>query len=245
VESEDATNPNWTRQRVSFRASYNNERVPAEVFVPKAGHPPYQAIVFFPGSDAIMKRSSREMGLQFVEFLVRSGRLVIFPVYQHTFERHIDPRPSGENALRQMGLQRAQDLRRAVDYLESRPDVDRSKIAGYGLSLGAQLMPVFLAVEPRLKTGVLLSGGFETWTIPPEIDPINFAPRVHQPVLMVNGREDFDLPYTTAQIPLFKMLGSVDKQHVVLEGGHMPPKPQLVYKEILDWLDKHLGPVQQ
>jgi hypothetical protein len=61
---------------------------------------------------------------------------------------------------------------------------------------------------------------------------------------MVNGREDFDLPYATAQVPLFQMLGSADKQHVVLEGGHMPPKPQLVYKAILDWLDKQLGPVQ-
>ena len=244
VETEDATNSNWIRQRVSFRAAYNNERVPAEVFVPKLGHPPYQAIVYFPGSDAIMKRSSREMYLQFVEFLVRSGRLVIFPVYQHTFERHIDPRPSGQNALRQMSIQRAQDLRRAVDYLQSRPDVDGSKIAGYGLSLGAQLMPVFLAVEPRLKTGVLLSGGFETWTLPPEVDPVNFAPRVRQPVLMVNGREDFDLPYDTAQVPLLKMLGSADKHHVVLAGGHIPPKPQLVYKEILDWLDKYLGPVR-
>ena len=107
-------------------------------------------------------------------------------------------------------------------------------------------MPVFLAIEPRLKTGVLLSGGFETWNVPPEWDPVNFAPRVRQPVLMVNGREDFDLPYQSAQVPLFNMLGTppADKRHVVLEGGHIPPQPQLVYKEILDWLDKYLGPVR-
>jgi hypothetical protein len=61
---------------------------------------------------------------------------------------------------------------------------------------------------------------------------------------MVNGREDFDLPYDTAQVPLFDMLGSADKHHAVLEGGHIPPRPQLVYKEILDWLDKYLGPVR-
>ena len=244
VEEEDRRDPNYTRQRVTFRAAYGNERVPAEVFVPAHARPPYQAVVYFPGSDAVMQRSSRDMNLQFLEFIVRSGRLAIYPVYQHTFERHIDPKPSGPTALRQLGIQRAQDFRRATDYLESRPDVDHEKIAGYGVSLGAQFMPVFLVVEPRLKTGVLLSGGFETWTIPPEIDPVNFAPRVRQPVLMVNGREDFDLPYETAQVPLFKMLGSADKHHVVLEGGHIPPKPQLVYKEILDWLDKYLGPVQ-
>src|SRR5205085_2239864 len=83
------------------------------------------------------------------------------------------------------------------------------------------------AIEPRLRTGVLLSGGFETWTIPPEVDPLNFASRVKQPVLMVNGRDDFDLPYASAQVPLFNMLGTpaADKRHAVLEGGHIPPKP--------------------
>ena len=246
VESEDASDPNWTTQRVSFRAAYQNERVPAVMFVPKSGHPPYQAVVYFPGSDAVRLRSSRSLYLLWVEFLVRSGRVVIFPIYQQTYERRTEARPTGQNALREIGIQRAQDLRRAVDYLQSRPDIDHEKIAGYGLSLGAQLMPVFLAVEPRLKTGVLLSGGFETWDIPPEMDPVNFASRVRQPVLMVNGREDFDLPYQTAQVPLFKMLGTpaADKRHVVLEGGHIPPQPQPVYREILDWLDKYLGPVR-
>jgi dipeptidyl aminopeptidase/acylaminoacyl peptidase len=147
--------------------------------------------------------------------------------------------------LREISIQRGQDVRRTIDYLETRPDIDRSRIALYGLSLGAQLAPVYLAIEPRLRTGVLLSGGFETWQMPPEADPVNFTPRVKQPVLMVNGREDFDLPYATAQVPMFRMLGTAaaDKRHAVLAGGHLPPRPQDVYKEILDWLDRYLGPV--
>jgi hypothetical protein len=64
---------------------------------------------------------------------------------------------------------------------------------------------------------------------------------------MVNGREDFDLPYDTAQVPLFTMLGTpaADKHHAVLEGGHLPPRPQEVFKAILDWLDRYLGPVSR
>jgi poly(3-hydroxybutyrate) depolymerase len=217
--------------------------VPADVYVPRTARAPYQAVVYFPGAEAVMMRSSRDRATQWIEFLIRSGRLVIFPVYQHTYERHL-PAPLGPNVRRQLGIERAQDFRRAVDYLESRSDVDRTRIAGYGLSLGAQLMPLMLAVEPRLRTGVLLSGGFESYDIPPEWDPVNFAPRVKQPVLMVNGREDFDLPYASAQVPLFNLLGTApsDKHHEVLEGGHLPPKPVLVYKVILDWLDKYLGP---
>ena len=46
-----------------------------------------------------------------------------------------------------------------------------------------------VAVEPRVKTMVLSSGGVMGLQVP-EINPWNFAPRVHVPVLMLNGRDD-------------------------------------------------------
>jgi eukaryotic-like serine/threonine-protein kinase len=244
TEEVDDSNAHWRRERVSFRAAYGTERVPAYLLLPRTGRPPYQAIVYFPGSDAVMLQSSRDLWLQWLDFLPRSGRAVVYPVYQQTYERRVAG-PHGPSFLREISIQRGQDVRRTVDYLETRGDIDRTRIAFYGLSLGAQLAPVYLAIEPRLRTGVLLSGGFETWAMPPEADPVNFTPRVRQPVLMVNGRQDFDLPYESAQVPLFKMLGSPpnDKRHIVVEGGHIPPRPQEVFKEILDWLDRYLGPV--
>jgi hypothetical protein len=62
---------------------------------------------------------------------------------------------------------------------------------------------------------------------------------------MVNGREDFDLPYATAQLPMFQMLGTptAQKRHVVFEGGHIPPYPKEWIRAVLDWLDEQLGPV--
>jgi eukaryotic-like serine/threonine-protein kinase len=246
VEETASPNPHWSRERVSFRASYGNERVPAYLFIPRDVPPPYQTVVYFPGSDAARLRSSRTLWIQWLEFLVRSGRAVVYPVYQQTYERRVPVQP-GQAWLREISIQRGQDVRRTLDYLETRPDIDKTRLAFYGVSLGAQLAPVYLAIEPRFRTGVLLSGGFETWTIPPETDPVNFAPHVRQPVLMVNGRDDFDLPYDTAQVPLFQALGTSlpDKRHTVLEGGHIPPRPQEVFKEILDWLDRYLGPVQK
>jgi serine/threonine protein kinase len=35
------------------------------------------------------------------------------------------------------------------------------------------------------------------------------------------------------------------RRHAVLEGGHLPPRPQEVFKEVLDWLDRYLGPVRK
>jgi hypothetical protein len=47
------------------------------------------------------------------------------------------------------------------------------------------------------------------------------------------------------EVPLFTALGTppADTRHAVLEGGHTPPRPQAVFKEILDWLDRYLGAV--
>ena len=59
------------------------------------------------------------------------------------------------------------------------------------------------------------------------------------------GRYDFENPVETAQRPLFQLLGtpSAHKRHVVLDGGHVPWRPQEFIKENLAWLDKYLGPV--
>jgi hypothetical protein len=38
---------------------------------------------------------------------------------------------------------------------------------------------------------------------------------------------------------------TADKRHVVFEGGHIPPVSQQVFREILEWLDRYLGPVSK
>jgi DNA-binding winged helix-turn-helix (wHTH) protein/formylglycine-generating enzyme required for sulfatase activity/dienelactone hydrolase len=244
LEDRDDSQAQWITERVSFTAAYGHDRVPLMLLLPRGGTPPYQVVIYFPGSDAASARSSRGAFTQLLQFLVTSGRAVAYPVYQQTYERL--QTPTGPNFVREISIQRGQDLRRTIDYLETRPDIDAGKTAFYGLSLGAQLGPVYLAIEPRLRTGVLFGGGFETWTVPAETDPVHFAPRVRQPVLMVSGRDDFDLPYESAQVPLFKALGTpaADKRHAVLPGGHIPPRLNDVFKEILDWLDRYLGPVR-
>ncbi len=245
VMGSDDSNPAWREETVSIRAAYGDERLPIRIFVPKSGGPPFQPIVFFPGSNASHISSSQHLDLRFADFFVRSGRVLVYPIYQGTYERRVTG-PIGTNVIRDVMIQRGKDIRRTIDYLETRREIDSSKVTFCGLSLGAQLGPLFLAIEPRFRAGVFLSGGFETWDMPPEVDPVNFAPRVRVPVLMVNGRDDFDLPYATAQLPMFRMLGTpaAEKRHALFEGGHIPPHPQEAIKVVLDWLDAHLGPVK-
>ena len=237
----------WSVERVSFAAAYGNERVPAPLFLPKNALPPYQTVIFFPGSGPWFQRTSPEEvpgAAYWFLFLVRSGRAVLLPVYKGMYERH-----AGSILLphiwRDVIIQSAKDLRRAVDYLETRPDMDAQKLAYFGASTGAGLGPIMTAGEPRFKASILLGGGLFSWQPPPESETFHFLPRVKVPTLMINGRHDFAFPLETSQVPMFELLGTpaADKRHRVFESGHVPTERQEVMKEALDWLDRYLGPV--
>src|SRR5438105_1989409 len=181
---------------------------------------------------------------EFFTFLPRTGRAVLYPVYKGTFERHVDW--TGPNAFRDRTIQWAKDASRSAEFLESRPDVQGSKLAYYGVSMGGTFGPIFLAVEPRLKTGILLSGGlFTDSKAPAEIDILNFAPRVRVPVLMLNGRLDFAMP-SELQQGMFRLFGTAepDKRLIQFNTGHIPAL-QDVTRETLNWLDHYLGPVDK
>jgi serine/threonine protein kinase len=241
----------WRRETVVLDAAYGGERFRAYLYLPKNASPPYQTVVYFPGGDAFYERPSRDASLSSTDFIIRSGRALLYPVYKGTYERAQQglnaataiaaPGP-GVQAARELRIAWYRDLARSIDYLETRQDIDHARIGFHFVSGGVGV--ILSALEPRFKVSVLQGSGL--WgQPPPEIDPINFAPRVRVPTLMVNGRYDFELPVETAQRPLFDLLGppSEDKRHLVLEGGHLPWRRQELIDQVLAWLDRYLGPV--
>jgi formylglycine-generating enzyme required for sulfatase activity/predicted esterase len=241
-------NSYWRLENVSFQAGYNGERVSAHLYLPKNAAPPYQAVVFMGGPETSIRRTLYDEAAAAVTFgfLLRSGRAVLVPAYKGTMERGPMPGTPGPNQWREMLIARSKDLRRSMDYLETRPDIDLGKVAFAGVSQGAALAPFLVALEPRIKTAVLVSGGTYS-KVAPEVDSWNYAPRVTIPVLMINGRSDSIYPLESTQLPLFRALGTPakDKKHVLFEGGHATPvaQPDMI-KAYLDWLDQYLGPVQ-
>ena len=247
VDEPDDSSDRWRTEKVSFTAAYGGERVTAYLLTPRTGRPPYPLVVFFPGSNAIHERSSKTLpGMRLLSPILRSGRAVLYPVFKSTFERGdaLDSDYQAPTAFyRDHVIMWSRDLGRAIDWAETRPDIDAKRIAYYGASWGAFLGPVMMAVEDRIKVGLWVGGGLESQGCLPEADPFNFLALVHQPVLMVNGRYDFFFPVEETQVPMFKGLGTPakDKRHVVLEAGHVPPN-DVLSQEVLDWLDRHLGP---
>ena len=119
-------------------------------------------------------------------------------------------------------------------------------MAFYGTGLGALYGSLILAVEDRLTVGVLANGGMLLTRPFPEIDAINFVPRIKALLLMINGRYDYLFPFDTSQIPHYRLLGTPDedKRHVVFDTGHGGYPQNDVNREIFDWLDRYLGPVK-
>jgi formylglycine-generating enzyme required for sulfatase activity/cephalosporin-C deacetylase-like acetyl esterase/predicted Ser/Thr protein kinase len=248
VESvEDAVD--WEREKVTFAAGYGNDRVIAYLFLPKRAQPPFQTVTYFPGSGAIDLRSSaHDLEMLFTDFVIKSGRAVLYPVYKGTYERGDDLKsdyPDTSNSWRDHVIAWSKDLGRSIDYLETRPEIDTGKLAYEGMSWGGAMGSLLPALEDRIKVCVLIVPGFNLQRSLPEVDELNFAPRVKGPVLMLNGRFDFFYPVETSQDPMFRLLGTPKdrKRHVIYETGHDVPRDEVI-KETLDWLDRYLGPVR-
>jgi predicted esterase len=244
VESIDESSPHWRKETVSFKAAYGDERVIAHLFLPRNAEPPFQPVVWFPGNDVFFLPAGDALASPFLfDFIPRSGRALVYPVYKGTYERHV-PFSFAPNEWRDLIILWSKDLGRTVDYLEERGDIDSEKLAYYGFSSGAIYGPIFTAIDDRFRASVLLAGGI-VGDFPPEVNAIHFAPRSRVPTLMLNGENDFINPYEVSQKPLFDLLGVLEseKRHRRLEGGHIPPDRLELIEEVLGWLDRHLGPV--
>ena len=83
---------------------------------------------------------------------------------------------------------------------------------------GAIYGTILTALEPRFKGSILAAGGFPTQSLPPEANPINFAPRAKMPILVLNGLLDFLVPLQGAQEPMFRVLGAPQVDAAIVNG---------------------------
>ncbi len=254
IESTDDTPRDWIKQKITFDTAYGG-RMAAYLFLPKNARPPFQTVVYFPGSSAVDQRSSHNLE-QFVwfevdlTFLPQAGRAVLFPVYIGTFERP-DPRMTSSasadrtsRAYVEYCIQLVKDFKRSIDYLESRDDIDRDRIAYFGFSWGGWMGAVITAVEERLSASIIKASGLRN--LPQPVNPINYVTRVTLPTLMLNGKYDLTFPFEWSAKAMFDLLGTspADKAQKVYDTDHYIPRNELI-KETLAWLDKYLGPVNK
>jgi class 3 adenylate cyclase/dienelactone hydrolase len=240
----------WILEKVLIDAAYDFERIITYIFLPTNTDPPYQSVIYGPGSNVFNVESSDDLEnffefSAFCEFLVKNGRVVVFPVFKGSFERREEDSFFSDPGTHRYttNLSRViKDYRRCLDYLESREEFDLDKTAFYGMSMGPIFGSYLTAVDPRIKANVFYAGGLNRMGRP-EADMVYFLPRVKIPTLMINGRFD-SIWGLDAIMSMYNLLGTPDNQKklVLFESDHLSPMADVISETTL-WLDQHFGEV--
>ena len=236
-------------------ASPMGGRVPALLWKPAAGEGPFPAIVGMHGMPGD-RHQMRETG----EAYAAAGAIVIGisgPAGRPDGTRRYVTFETPRDSLEQVQL--IVDIRRAVDLLESRSDVDPDRIVFIGGSYGGAVGGLVAGVEHRFQAFVLMTGdggvvthfvtGGATDRLPPAdrerwlaamapIEPIRFvglaAPR---PLLFQNA--NFDRFVTREDATRYQQAGSEPKKIRWYDTGH--GLEGFVIREAAEWLEPILG----
>jgi hypothetical protein len=147
-----AERPGYVFQDIEFNST-PARRIKALVTLPRSGNPPYPAVVCIHGHGGsryvVYDKTNVYKG--FAAELAESGHVTIaVDVGQHEISE----------AGRTLMGERLWDVRRAVDYLESMPEVNKAAIGCAGLSLGGEMAMWLAAMDERIDACV--SSGFLT-----------------------------------------------------------------------------------
>lgn len=205
--------------------------------------------------------------------LARRGYATLAPdVAGHGERPRIEGKPLADLALpqmRQVAAQTVADLRRAVDLLETRPEIDPERIGFIGISLGGILGSVFAGDETRIKAVALWAAGGDwasligkskhpfaaSYRNKGATDPVKIAQEMAdveptrvvggiagRPLLLLNGDKDEIVPRVSTDA-LFAA-AKEPKRIKFLPGGHIPDVQRLL-AQTLEFLDANLKPKKQ
>jgi len=257
--------PECVMLRVSY-ASANGERVPAVVFEPfrASRWHPVPAVILLHGLGG-----SKEDLVPFGHFLAATGYAsLIIDEYGHGERRNEGQSGSAADAIH--GFQQTViDVRRGIDYLQTRAHISPHRIGVLGFSLGAIVAADVMGIDWRLHSAVLISGGGDIGVILKHlsetsplvrdrmsaadwrlagilftgIDPLTFAGHVgSRPVLMQNGDADTIVVPNCANA-LYHAIAAGKKANVQIDwcrgSGHTLPLGK-IYPHMRIWLDKNL-----
>jgi predicted esterase len=134
-------------------------------------------------------------------------------------------------------VETATDYRRALQYVETRPELDLGRIGTVGQSMGGITSVYLAAVEPRVSIVVAGAAALaEPWLYP--LSPINLAPVLRRTqVLLIAASKDSLIPRANVDA-LTAALPTENRQLRLLESDHRLPKD---YVELaVDWIAQGL-----
>jgi len=243
-----------TLEEIRYTSPAGGE-VPADLWIP-AGEGPFPALIMMHG----LPGDRTQLGAE-ARAYAAAGVLVMAIDAPFARPEHRD-RPEGaitgteQDRVEQIQLIR--DLRRAVDVLAGRPDVDPQRIGYLGVSYGGAMGGLLAGVEPRLSACVLVvgDGGLVSHLTgiddpPPEdsaehtawvaamwpIEPIHYVADAAMPLLFQSALRDDAVPFDDAI--RYQRAAGGDADVVWYDSGH--GLPDEAARDRARWLAEHLG----
>ncbi|MFH1740273.1 MAG: alpha/beta fold hydrolase [bacterium] len=139
--------------------------------------------------------------------------------------------------LPEIYVQTTTDYRRGIDYLETRPEIDTSRLGILGYSMGGTQSFLLTAVEPRIKVTVgcvVPSMADKFYPVAPKNYVRGIAGR---PFLMLMGRTDTMCSVEHAQ-QLHDLIPGENKKLIFYDSGHRLTKEYVT--DAVQWIVGHL-----
>lgn len=234
--------------------SVHDERVTALLSLPKNASTPLPVVI-------LMHGLGDHKAVDYVEYgnaaLLKNGYAVLRIDFNEHGERKGDAYEYGFTGdykywSRNVISQTVFDLRRAVDFIETRKELDASRIGYYGISLGGITGTIFCGVEDRVKVPVIaLAGGqlnllFEDQAMTDDakdfvspIEPINFVKQIsRRPFLMLNAKNDEVIPPAMSKL----LFGAANdpKEIIWYDAKHRNAPLDVIYGDGINWFKKYL-----
>jgi dipeptidyl aminopeptidase/acylaminoacyl peptidase len=256
IESSDEKD--YVREKIVFRGA-NDYRVPGYLAIPKTGVPPYPCVMQIHGmtlskedfwrSDSYHRGHLLSQALLAEGFAVLAldaqyhGERIIFNDFQSTLVMVF--RKGWINRLREMTTQTVMDYRRAIDYLETRKEIDLNRIGVIGYSLGGVESFILTGVDPRIKvltacvTPSIIRQRWPDQHNLSAIAPTNFVRAIKgRAILMLMGRNDeFNCTVEEAR-SLYNLIEGESKELVFYDSGHRLPEEHV--SKVLKWFKNYL-----
>ncbi|MFH1538764.1 MAG: acetylxylan esterase [bacterium] len=201
----------YTAYRLAFDST-NGERVPALLYLPAKGEAPFPCVIMQHGYNG-----DKSMGGMFAGYLAPMGYALISIDAQYHGERREEGKDMFSTDMESdvRGLhQTVTDLSRAIDYLESRGDIDPARIGYVGVSMGSFIGGVFAGVDDRVRTAILIVGGGD-WEVFLNTSEVGAVARIRE----FCGQEAACIADFAAGMAAVEMKSFV---------GLMPPRPLLM-----------------
>lgn len=235
--------------------SVHNQKVTGLLSLPKTGKAPYPVIILLHGMG---DRKSVDYVTSGNEYLTKAGYAVLRIDTHNHGDRKVDNYDfSLTDGLkywtRNTISQTVFDLHRAVDFLETRADIDSERIGYYGISLGGIIGTIFCGLDERVKAPVIvIAGGSlnllygkdalkqEVLDYMSIIDPINFVEKIApRPLLMINAENDEVIPPLTSKLLYQK--AKEPKNIIWYPTTHKRVPLEQVYQDGINWFDEYLN----